>query len=110
MKPGVILMLLLVLAGCGANENILKSGKETPAQVNTQPAANQFARDLQEFRTADFNYVYVLRRKDGGPIDSEDRGVIRLNTQDANRRVSADDGRAFIIGSNPQISPQNMMA
>ena len=61
-------------------------------------------------RTADFRFVYVLRRKDGGPIDAEDRGVIKVQTNIANRRVAADDDKAFIIGSNVQIPPQNMGA
>ena len=61
-------------------------------------------------RTADFSFVYVLRRKDGGKIDAEDRSVIRGQTAEANRRMSSDDDKAFIIGSNNQIPPTNMMA
>lgn len=103
-------MLALFLCSCSANEGILRSGRETPAQSNAGPVKDQFARELEEFRTADFTFIYVLRRKDGGPIDAEDRGVIRLQTADANRRVSADDGKAFIIGTNAQLPPQNIMA
>ncbi len=101
--------LLLLTAGCGANEGILKSGKETP-QANAESGKSSFEQDLEAMRTADFLYVYVLRRKDGGKIDAEDRGVIKVNTSLANRRVAADDDKAFIIGSNVQIPPQNMAA
>ncbi len=105
------LTLFLVLsAGCGANDGILKSGKETPGSSNVQPRMSAFEEDLGSMRTADFSFVYVLRRKDGGKIDAEDRSVIKAQTTDANRRMSSDDDKAFIIGTNTQIPPQNMMA
>jgi hypothetical protein len=104
----ILLLLSFLVVGCGPNENILKSGKETPqANVETK---TPFAQELEAMRTADFIYIYVLRRKDGGKIDAEDRGVIKVHTSLANRRVAADDDKAFIIGSNTQIPPQNMAA
>ena len=59
-------------------------------------------------RTAGFSYVYILRRKDGGPLDSDDKAIIRQTTYEANRRVAADDGRAVIIGSNYDATPENI--
>lgn len=101
---------LLFWNGCGANEGVLKSGKETPPQTSSPPGRATFASELEEFRTADFRYIYVLRRKDGSQIDAEDRSVIKLNTEGANRRVSADLGKAFIIGTNNAIPPKNITA
>ena len=104
----ILLCLSLIASGCGPNESILKSGKETPgANVET---ATPFDKELEAMRTADFQFIYVLRRKDGGKIDAEDRGVIKVNTTTANRRVAADDDKAFIIGTNTAILPQNMAA
>ena len=100
--------IVLFLAGCGANDTVLRAGKETPSQVTS--ATSTFASDLESMRTAGFSFIYVLRRKDSELMNNEDRGVIRLNTALANRRFSADEGRAFIIGSNPPIPPQNMAA
>ncbi|MGB7200995.1 MAG: hypothetical protein WBD16_01870 [Pyrinomonadaceae bacterium] len=99
---------LAISTACGANEGVLKSGKETSPQTNAAPRQTTFAKELDEFRTADFRYIFVLRRKDGGEIDVEDRSVIKLNTTDANRRVSADNGKAFIIGTNNAIPPRNI--
>ncbi|MEO6655281.1 MAG: hypothetical protein ABIO36_04300 [Pyrinomonadaceae bacterium] len=99
-----------IAAGCGANESILKSGKETPDQANVERGKTPFASDLEAMRTAGFTFVYVLRRNDGAQMDSEDRSVIKLNTADANRRVAADENRAVIVGSNFQISAKNMGA
>lgn len=105
---GVI--LCAIFTACGPNESVLKSGKDNSTQTNAAPSQTNFAKDLEEFRTADFRYIFVLRRKDGGEIDAEDRSVIKLNTDGANRRVSADSDRAFIIGTNTAIPPKNMVA
>ncbi len=105
----LFLVSFLFFAACGANEGILRSGKDASPQANVE-SKTPFAKDLEAMRTADFRFVYVLRRKDGGPIDAEDRGVIKVQTAIANRRVAADDDKAFIIGSNVQIPPQNMVA
>lgn len=104
------LVYLSLLCSCGANEGILQSGKGSPTPANVESAKTSFAKELESVQTADFTFVYVLRRKDGGPIDAEDRGVIKLSTSDAARRVSADDGKAFIIGSNVQLPAKNMAA
>ncbi len=95
-------------AGCGANESVLKSGRETPAQANVEPAKTTIERDIDEMHTAGFTFIYVLRRKDGLKFDAEDRGIVRLQTADANRRVTSDDDRAVVIGSNYAIPPKNM--
>jgi len=105
-----LLLFALIIAGCGGNEAILKSGKEPASQANAESGKTSLEKDLEGVRTADFSFVYVLRRKDGGVIDAEDKSVIRLQTAQANRRVSADDGRAFIIGSNFALPPKNMAA
>ena len=97
-----------LLAACGANESILKSGKETPARVSVESKKSSFDQDLESMRTANFSFIYVLRRKDGQMIDAEDRGVIKIQTVEMNRRVSADDGKAFIIGSNYVIPAEKL--
>ena len=110
IRTTTLLLLLVISTACGSNENILKSGKETPAQSNTESKITPVAEDLEAMRTAGFSFIYILRRKDGGKIDAEDRSVIKLNTAEANRRVAADEGRAFIIGTNFQIPANNLIA
>ncbi|MFT3743873.1 MAG: hypothetical protein QM785_06210 [Pyrinomonadaceae bacterium] len=107
----LILAVSVIAFGCGANDNILRSGKDnTSGRPNSTPFRTSFETDLEAMRTAGFSFIYVLRRKDGGVIDPEDKSVIRVQTTQANRRVSADDGKAIIIGSNFQIAPHNMAA
>ena len=96
--------------GCGANETILKSGKDSPVPVNSTPIVATLEKDIADMQTADFAFIYVLRRKDGGVLDAEDKGVVRTQTDQANRRVSSDGGKAVVVGSNFAIAPEKMMA
>ena len=100
----------LLMAGCGANDKILQSGKDANPQSGPASTKSTLESDIEAMRTANFSFIYVLRRKDGGVIDPEDKSVIRLQTTQANRRVSSDDGKAVIVGSNFQIPAQSMAA
>jgi hypothetical protein len=104
-----VILLAVGLAACGANESVLKSGKETPS-TNRPAAMSSIDSDIKAMEDANFRWIFVLRRKDGAVIDSEDKGVIKVNTIEANRRVSSDNDRAFVIGTNTQIPPEKMMA
>lgn len=98
----------LLAAACGANEGVLRSGRETPASSNIASPKTPIEADIEAMRTAGFTFIYVLRRKDAQPLDAEDVGVIRLQTAEANRRVKSDDDKAVVIGSNYAIPPKNM--
>lgn len=111
MTKAVLFAITCVLViACGPDDRILKSGKETPAPSNVEASKPSFEKELDETKAAGFTFVYVLRRKDAQKLDSEDRSVIRLQTVDMNRRVSADEGRAVIIGSNYQLPAKKLLA
>jgi hypothetical protein len=59
-------------------------------------------------RTADFNFILVLRRKDGGKMQPDDKAFVRTNMSGANRRSLADDEKAIVIGSNARV-PQDLL-
>ncbi len=100
----------LLLCSCGPNEGVLKSGKSNAVPTSADVQKTPIEQELAAMRTAGFNFIYVLRRKDGAKMDAEDRSVIRMNTGEANRRVAADEDRAFVIGSNPAIPAKNLAA
>ncbi len=104
----LILAIALFITACGGNESILRSGKEPTPQANTDSQKTTFEKDLEAMRTAEFSFIYVLRRKDGETLDAQDRSVIKLQTDQINRRVTADDGRAVILGSNFLLTDRNM--
>lgn len=111
-KISFTLLFLLsgLFTGCGANEGILLSGKETPSQINAASEKPAFTKDLEAMRTAGFTFIYVLRRKDGGTLDTDDINVIKQHTVDTNRRVKSDNDRAVIIGSNYQLLENDLAA
>lgn len=108
--PIVLVAFSVFLASCGANQGILKSGKDPAVSTNSTPTRSTIEADIEEMRTANFTSIYVLRRKDRGEIDSEDRGIIKLNTDGVNRRISSDNGKAFVIGSNSPIPADKIAA
>ncbi|MCA1623405.1 MAG: hypothetical protein LC778_06305 [Acidobacteria bacterium] len=68
-----------------------------------------FERDLQTMRTANFDFIYVFRRNDGGAFDTEDRKYLRANApRETNRFISTDDGKAFIAGSSYKFTAENL--
>ncbi|HQU94140.1 MAG TPA: hypothetical protein PLK77_17715 [Pyrinomonadaceae bacterium] len=58
-------------------------------------------KDIEAMRTADFVFIYVIKRKDGGPLDNEDKKFASaVIPGEMNRRALADDGKAILVGSN----------
>ena len=104
------LFVSLFGSGCGANENILRSGKESPTPPFVETKADSFEADLANMKAADFIWLYVIRRKDGGILDGEDKAAVRAVTKDANRRIVSDGGKAILIGSNYGVSAAGVQA
>ncbi len=96
----LIASALVSASACGANETILRSGKETPPPINSAPSVTTLEKDIADMRTADFSIILVLRRRDRAVMDADDRSLIRQQTDQANRRVSSDGGKAVVVGSN----------
>lgn len=103
----IFVCFVCLCASCGGNENILQSGKETPAPISSSPK-DPVEKELGSMRTAGFQFIYVVKRKDAAKMTADDRGLIKLQTADTNRRVATDDERAIVIGSNTQIPPTNL--
>jgi hypothetical protein len=99
----------IAVCSCGPNERIMNSAAENRSEqlraANTisdsAPAPRTFEQDLNAMRNADFSFIYVFRRKDGGVLDADDKSFItRTTPSEINRRALADEGRALILGSN----------
>ena len=101
---GILIVFFAFFISC---ENPgLKANKPAPtAEKETTP----FERDLETMRTANFDYIYVFRRKDGNVFDGEDKKYLRANAPaETNRFVSTDDGKAFIAGSSFKFTAQHL--
>jgi hypothetical protein len=101
----LILLISFVSIGCGPNEEILKSNSnqgtsEPTASTNSQPPYDTAEAEVQNMRTADFDFIFVLRRKDGGVMQADDKAFVRTNAPNANRRSLVDGEKAIVIGAN----------
>ena len=104
MKRLILLTCCAFLfAACGPNEGVLKSGRGNAETGNSTPVVATLEKDIEDVRNANCRFTYVLRRKDGAPIDADDRAFIRLPTADAKRRMISDNGHAILICSDFQI-------
>ena len=102
-------LALIVATGisCGPNQRIIESSQENTAatsqsaESSSTPTVRTFDQDLAAMRTADFNFVYVFRRRDGGVFDADNKAFISNTTPpEMNRKTLSDGGRAVIVGSN----------
>src|SRR5262244_3718264 len=104
------LIFVFALAACGPNETILKSNSPTPlppGETPNKPSSNDpVEKEVEAMQTADFNFIYVLRRRDGGVLDSDDKAFLRIATATVNRRTLSNDEKAIIIGSNTKLLPE----
>ena len=114
MNRLTLLPALLALLACGPNEAILKSNSNevnpeaAPTGANTRPAYDSSESEVENMRTADFNFILVLRRKDGGKMQADDKAFVRANMSGANRRSLVEDEKVIVIGSNARI-PQDLL-
>ncbi len=104
------LILLILPSFACVNQSLLKKDKNGAVVVD-EKSVSAYERDLQSMKTANFDYIYAFRRKDGGAFDAEDKKYLRANTPPGtNRFVSTDEERAFIAGSTYAFTPENLEA
>ena len=108
----LILLLILINFGCQPNQTILKDAAPPPTPMATaEMRKTSLEQDLRDMKTANFDYIFVFRRQDGGVFDKDDRKYLRENTPpETNRFISTDDGKAFIAGSGFAFAPEHMEA
>ena len=98
-----------IFCGC-ANQQILRSAATPTPDAGTAAATPVAALDqeINAMRTADFNFIYVFRRKDGAVLDPADKKAASDNIPpEINRRKVIEEGKAVIIGSNYILPPAN---
>ncbi len=97
------MLLVGLICSCAPNQRIVESNAELTESKpnNTAPVRSTLEKDIEAMRTADFVFIYVIKRKDGGPLDNEDKKFASaVIPGEMNRRALADDGKAILVGSN----------
>lgn len=106
-RAGLIFLILPNFA-C-VNQSLLKGNKN--AAVVVENNVSEYERDLQTMKTANFDYIFVFRRKDGGVFAGEDKKYVKANSPNGtNRFVLTDGDKAVIAGSRYAFSPENLAA
>ncbi len=91
---------------CGNRSSENTNAAATPAVAENKRAS--FENDLQTMKTANLQYVFAFRRKDGGAVDAEDKKFLRANLPATNRVILADEDKAVIVGSNYKFPPESL--
>jgi len=105
----LINLIFLSLVNFACDNRSFEKANVSESSAAPEQTQSNFASDLQTMKTANFEYIFVFRRKDGGAFDGEDKKYLRANAPaETNRFVSTDNGKAFIAGSKFKFPPQNL--
>lgn len=99
----------ILICFCFACENSSLKTNGNAAQGAPEQKISEFERDLETMRTANFEYIFVFRRIDGGVIDGEDKTFLKTNLpREINRIIISDEDKAVIAGSHFKFPPENL--
>lgn len=101
-------VIALVLAGIF----VFSCGRQSVDQIKSNSAPekkiSEFERELKYMKTADFNYIFAFSRKDGKPLDSEDKKFLKHESRTANRHTLTKDGKTAFVGTNYKLSDKSL--
>ena len=111
MRTLAVIIAAVLIAACTPNQRIMQDSENRTAQPvatgTPAPQLSELERDLKAMEDAQFTFVYILRRKDGAPLDADDRRYAgSAIPPEMNRRVVSDQGKAIVIGSNFRMPPE----
>ncbi|HQU85323.1 MAG TPA: hypothetical protein PKY59_19440 [Pyrinomonadaceae bacterium] len=107
------LFIFFLFTACQPNAAILNSKPEasSPAASNSAPAISSLEGDIETMRTADFDFIYVFKRKDGAVLTAEDKKYVKDNSPaETNRFLLSEEGKAVVAGSKYMFSPEHLKA
>lgn len=107
------LFTFFLFTACQPNAAILNSKPEAsaPVSANSTPAINSLESDIETMRNGDFDFIYVLKRKDGAVLTEDDKKYVKANSPaETNRFFLSDEGKAVVAGSKYMFSPAHLKA
>lgn len=103
----IFAILILMNFACETSSSPQKNSNQTNASPEVK--LTDVERDIKSLQTANFDYIFVIRRKDGGVLDREDQAYIKANTPaDTNRFYLSDEDKAVVAGSSYEFKPENL--
>lgn len=106
------LLFLLLAAGASFSACTYRSFDDPKnGNAETAPELSDFKNQIKAMQTADFDYIFAIRRPDGEILTSEDKRFIRANSHPAtNRFTLTEDEKIVVAGSNFAFSEENLFA
>ncbi len=102
--PIVLAGLTLMNFACGGNPSLQKRSN---ANASPEVKLTAVERDIKSLQNANFQYIFVFRRKDGGAFGAEDRTFLKNNLPaETNRFYLSDDDKAVVAGSSFKFEPE----
>ncbi len=110
---GFLVIISLFSLACPPPETDNKNGGfgSESADITPTPKENltKFESELKSMRIADFYYIFVLKRKDGGVFTSEDKAFVREKKHYATNRITfIDDEKTLFLGTNYPFTDENV--
>ena len=105
-----VLLVATFLGSCNrADTNNGASNGATPAQSSpAAPPKTGFEADLEFVRKGQYNYVWVFSRKDGQPLDGNDKAYLKKNAPQVVDWVTSGEARKVIAGTNFDLAKGNL--
>ena len=101
-RLSVVALALIACAGCE------RRGAQT---TNARPPKSDFENSMDTVRRGQFVKIYVIRRKDGEPLQSDDNSFLRANTpMETGMWIVTEDNRAAIAGAGFEFEPKHLDA
>lgn len=103
------LMLLILMNFACVNQSL--KGNKNVAAIVEENNLSDYEKDLRTMETANFDYIFVFRRKDGAVLNGEDKKYVKANSAlGTNRFLLTDGDKAVIAGSKYAFSRENLEA
>ncbi|MEZ5306241.1 MAG: hypothetical protein R2684_03750 [Pyrinomonadaceae bacterium] len=103
-NPVKLLFLAFVLLfafGCAASEPSNSNTENGAVKPDAVPTRSERETEISSLKNADFDYIYVLKRKDGKALDVEDKRFVKAKAHFATNRFSlSTNEKTLYIGSN----------
>lgn len=106
----IALVSVMLCSGCRKGETESPSSEQTaPSKPQVSPLVG-FDKDLQFIKNGQYTYIWVFSRKDGKPLDKDDREFLHTNAPQVVDWAVTDDKMKAIAGTNFNLEEGNLAA